>query len=50
VHHHDPLHPERGLVSQQPLAHWLARSTIPLPPARRRVAECGLALVSPPGG
>jgi hypothetical protein len=33
-----------------PLARLLAHSTVALPPARRRVAERALALISPPDG
>jgi hypothetical protein len=46
---HDILHIDIG--RHFPATAWglsLARSIVVLPPARRRVAECGLVLVSPP--
>jgi hypothetical protein len=56
VHHQDPLHlgwGDHAVVvragrPQPPLVRWLAHSIIVLPPARHRVAEHGLVLISPP--
>jgi hypothetical protein len=50
VCHQDHLHPEAGLMPRWPLAHQLAHSTVVPPLIRRRVAEHGLVLVSPPDG